>query len=174
MPSIYKIYRITCSAQYIERFESYKAQIERRTGYSDANCIRSWHGTVRGCRVGDRDDGTALCPPSRCSLCSIIEDSYGASSESSGERRHAWGRFGTGIYTTCTSSKAFDSAKEKGGSDYTALLLNEVTMGEPYYSERNLDDLKKVGLTVLYVGSSAHSTTTAPFRLRLRRRSAWA
>ena len=68
--------RVTSTAVnsfYPAMLTSYRDHIERRTGYDDANCIRTWHGTVRVCRVGDSEDEKSLCSRSRCSLCSIME-----------------------------------------------------------------------------------------------------
>ena len=44
---------------------------------------------------------------------------------------HLFSRFGTGIYTTATSSKADDYASQQpeSGSRYKAMLLNEVVLG---------------------------------------------
>lgn len=40
-----------------------------------------------------------------------------------------FGRFGAGIYTSATSSKANDYVAEPGGSAYKAMLLNDVVLG---------------------------------------------
>ena len=40
-----------------------------------------------------------------------------------------FGRFGAGIYTSATSSKANDYVAEPGKSAYKAMLLNDVVLG---------------------------------------------
>lgn len=41
-------------------------------------------------------------------------------------------RFGKGIYTSSTSSKSNDYCKTLGHSQWTAMLLNSVVVGNPY------------------------------------------
>ena len=118
-------------------------------GKTPGNENRRWHGTRRKCNIGDRGV-TTLCTNPRCSLCSIIESSFDV-----GFYRGAtgWGRFGTGIYTSSTSSK-FAPVPSNGlslnmhltlrffpdrsndysindgvVSDWKALLLNKVVVG---------------------------------------------
>ena len=44
--------------------------------------------------------------------------------------RTNFGRFGAGIYTSATSSKANDYVDERGGSPFKAMLLSDVVMGK--------------------------------------------
>ncbi|EKM52567.1 uncharacterized protein PHACADRAFT_261065 [Phanerochaete carnosa HHB-10118-sp] len=139
-PTIHKVYRVTCSKQHIARFDRYRAEVGRRIGYADGNVIRCWHGTARACRVGDDSSRLTPCSRSDCSLCNVMKWSYDLSW--SGKRR-SWGRFGSGIYTSSTSSKAYDYVQERGGSRYSALLLNEVVAGNPLCLTDNCSSLKR-------------------------------
>ena len=44
-------------------------------------------------------------------------------------QRFGFRRFGAGIYTTATSSKANDYVVEAGGSGFRAMILSEVVLG---------------------------------------------
>lgn len=101
--------------------------MERRTGIQGANTRRRFHGTVRRCRLGDSDDLTAFCGEDACSLCSILKSSFERAR--AGERTN-FGRFGAGIYTSATSSKANDYVHEHSVTPYRTMLLNEVIMGK--------------------------------------------
>ena len=59
-----------------------------------------WHGTTRACNLGESGK-TAFCTNSRCYLCSIARGSFNVAHP----KRHAWLRFGPGIYTSSKSSK---------------------------------------------------------------------
>ncbi|KIP09431.1 hypothetical protein PHLGIDRAFT_44585, partial [Phlebiopsis gigantea 11061_1 CR5-6] len=90
------------------------------------NTRRRWHGTVRACRLGDTEEDSEFCGDPMCSLCSILQSSFELTK--AGQRTN-FGRFGAGIYTSATSSKASDYIWERGGSPLRAILLNEVVMG---------------------------------------------
>ncbi|EKM57017.1 uncharacterized protein PHACADRAFT_254491 [Phanerochaete carnosa HHB-10118-sp] len=124
-PKVHKIYSITCSKQHIAKFDRYQAEVGQRIGLANRNIVRYWHGTTRACRVGDNSSRLNPCSSRDCSLCSIMKWSYNL------PVRKAYARFGSGIYTSSTSSKAFDYHRELGGSKYGALLLNEVVAGNP-------------------------------------------
>ncbi|CAG7848318.1 SubName: Full=Uncharacterized protein {ECO:0000313/EMBL:CCA75736.1} [Serendipita indica DSM 11827] len=67
----------------------------------------------------------SICSERSCSLCGIIRNSYDISW--SGQK---WGRYGRGIYTTCTSSKAADYARTPPTNPLKALILNDVVIGK--------------------------------------------
>ncbi|KIM28486.1 hypothetical protein M408DRAFT_69717 [Serendipita vermifera MAFF 305830] len=81
-----------------------------------------WHGTTRECNIGDPGK-RGLCTSPRCAMCRIIGHSFDI-----GQR---WGRFGKGIYSTATSSKADGYSKTLTHSPWTALLLTSVVVGDP-------------------------------------------
>ena len=58
---------------------------------------RRWHGTRRKCTLGDKGC-TTFCPDTQCALCCIVKTSFDV-------KKAAKGQFGTGIYTSSTSSK---------------------------------------------------------------------
>lgn len=63
-------------------------------GKSHGNERVLWHGTRRGCDLGEAGQ-TAPCMDSRCSLCSVIR---GSSSPGKVAADMPAGRFGTGMY----------------------------------------------------------------------------
>ncbi|GBE87736.1 hypothetical protein SCP_1104130 [Sparassis crispa] len=127
VPVVHQIWKIYGSKNANDTFDRYRLSLERRTGKKDGNTQRRWHGTIRACTLGDSELLRELCTSETCSLCNIIRSSFQLAR--AGERTN-FGRFGAGIYTSGTSSKANNYVAETGGSSYKSVLLNEVIMGE--------------------------------------------
>ncbi|KAI0317115.1 ADP-ribosylation [Amylostereum chailletii] len=125
--SVVKIWKIVSTRDAHGRFSRYQLSVERKRNLPGANTKRRWHGTIRSCRLGDADNENTLCNTFQCSLCSIIRTSFQLAHV--GQRTN-FGRFGAGIYTSATSSKANDYVAERGTSSYRALLLNDVVLGK--------------------------------------------
>jgi len=102
VPNVIKLWRIYGDRSVLDRFSRYQLEIERRTGVLGGNTRRRFHGTVRGCTLGDTSPDSKLCTNDACSLCRIIESSFQLARV--GQRTN-FGRFGYGIYTSATSSK---------------------------------------------------------------------
>ncbi|RYP42547.1 hypothetical protein DL768_010319 [Monosporascus sp. mg162] len=100
-----------------QRFEKYRNNRDYR---------RLFHGTRRACRVGEFGDSLTLCKDEDCRLCRILDESFRveysrqnpgcvmvrlADSSTDFGARLGGGMFGTGIYTTPTSSKADNYVK---------------------------------------------------------------
>ncbi|KAH9177723.1 hypothetical protein EDB89DRAFT_1934123 [Lactarius sanguifluus] len=126
VPTVIKIWRIYGERSVLDRFFRYQLAVERRTGTSGANTRRRFHGTIRKCCLGDTSTDGALCKLSDCNICSIIRSSFQLAHV--GERTN-FGRFGAGIYTSATSSKANDYYGGSASSN-RAMLLNDVVMGK--------------------------------------------
>lgn len=141
VPDIVRIWRVYSSKDHNDRFSRYKLSLERRTGLPGGNTRRRWHGTVRACRLGDRSDLTSFCGDDGCSLCSILKSSF---EKAKAGQKTNFGRFGTGIYTSATSSKANDYIEQKSATPYRTMLLNEVIMGNTVKMTRDNPDLKEV------------------------------
>jgi len=127
IPTVVKIWRIYCDKDHTDEFSRYKLAIERKTNYTGGNSKRRWHGTIRACTIGDSEHQKELCYNANCSLCGIIRTSFHIAK--AGQRTN-FGRFGEGIYTSATSSKANDYVDERGGSALKAMLLSDVVMGK--------------------------------------------
>jgi len=138
-PKILKIWKIFEGKETADKFSQYQLAVERRTGLAGGNTRRRWHGTVRTCRLGDDDSRRAMCNDMDCSLCGIISSSFQI--VQAGARTN-FGRFGTGIYTSATSSKA-DSYVSEAQSGYKSMLLNTVVMGRTIKLTTNNEDLVK-------------------------------
>ncbi|CCM06417.1 uncharacterized protein FIBRA_08678 [Fibroporia radiculosa] len=116
----------------MEKYEKYKAGVETRGHFKSAvrsagNENRRWHGTRRTCAIGDNAQAQ-LCTAPGCSLCSIIKTSFDVTLTG---KRTGWGRFGSGIYTSSTSSKSNDYSANTGiTSSLKAVLLNKVVVGK--------------------------------------------
>jgi hypothetical protein len=172
-PHIKHIYAIVNSKEIMERYAHYQTSVASKMGHArDApnrgNEQRRFHGTWRSCNLGNYGV-TKLCSQSDCSLCQIIRSSFDI--ELSGKRH--WGRFvseftliypdfllpmsdlwlslvfsikfrfGYGIYTTSTSSKADYYIRNTGSSSTRALLLNQVIVGRGEKLLYNAPDLTK-------------------------------
>ncbi|KAK0205008.1 hypothetical protein DFS33DRAFT_722745 [Desarmillaria ectypa] len=134
-PTVRKIYKIILKADISQKYQQYRDDVEKAGNFkSDPNLTagnekRRWHGTKKDCSLGDPNSkqGTALCNAPSCSLCSIIRESFNINQWG---KNTGWGRFGKGIYTSATSSKANDYIHNTGHSDYRAVLLNNVVVGK--------------------------------------------
>ncbi|CAL1710597.1 unnamed protein product [Somion occarium] len=124
VPSIWKIF---AAKDIYDTIDRYKLEVERRTGLEGGNSLRRWHGTVRTCRLGDEEDKHSFCSDPACSLCLIIQTSF---KKANYGQRTNFGRFGQGIYTSATSSKANDYVAQVSPSPYRAMLLNDVVLGK--------------------------------------------
>jgi len=126
VPTVIKLWRVYGDRAVFDRFSRYQLEVERRTGLEGGNTRRRFHGTIRACCLGDTSLDGAICREEACNLCRIIESSFQLAR--AGERTN-FGRFGEGIYTSATSSKANDYY---GGSvsPNRAMLLNDVVMGK--------------------------------------------
>ncbi|KAI0028017.1 ADP-ribosylation [Vararia minispora EC-137] len=129
--TVHKIWRVIATRKAHGKFSRYQLSVERTQNLKDGNSRRRWHGTMRNCRLGDEDNESTLCDlvigRRQCAVCSIIQSSFKLTRAG---QRFNYGRFGTGIYTTGTSSKANDYVVERGGSPYRAILLNDVVLGK--------------------------------------------
>ncbi|KAE9387033.1 ADP-ribosylation [Gymnopus androsaceus JB14] len=134
-PSVKYIYKIVSPKLSLAAYNRYKAAVEARlggklrpAGRSAGNENRRWHGTTRECHLGDNGQ-TQFCGSKTCSLCCIVKTSFDLSLFG---KKTGWGRFGRGIYTTSTSSKANDYSDNKSPSSLRAILLNQVVVGKQY------------------------------------------
>ncbi|KAH9975493.1 hypothetical protein BGW80DRAFT_1297337 [Lactifluus volemus] len=125
-PTVVNLWKIYGDGSIRDRFSRYQLEAERRTGLSNGNTRRRFHGTIRACCLGDSSTDSALCTQSTCNVCKIIQSSFQLDRVG---QRTTFHRFGSGIYTSATSSKANDYY---GGSTSPnkAMLLNDVVMGK--------------------------------------------
>ncbi|KNZ77577.1 hypothetical protein J132_05111, partial [Termitomyces sp. J132] len=142
-PIVRRIYKVILSQSSEAAYSQYRSSIEARgkflaSGMSAGNENRRWHGTRRECTVGD-DGNTTLCNSSTCPLCSIIQTSYDVGKCKAGS---SFERFGAGIYTSSTSSKSHDYAKNGSKSPLKAILLNKVVVGNGYKLRTGNSNLK--------------------------------
>jgi len=125
VPFVRQVYKINMGRSVLNRFTTYQRRVALRTGIPDGNTRRRFHGTKRECRLGEDDEETALCSIRSCNLCRVIQRSFEITR--AGENTN-FGRFGVGIYTSATSSKANDYSTSTTGL-FKAMLLNDVVMG---------------------------------------------
>jgi len=125
VPNVIKLWKVYADQTVIDRFSNYKRGVEQSRGIPDGNTRRRFHGTIRECCLGDTSSENALCRLSNCNLCRIIQSSFQLAK--AGQRTN-FGRFGAGIYTSATSSKANDYSAGSASLN-KAMLLNDVVMG---------------------------------------------
>lgn len=136
-PTVVQIWKIYGDKESNDKFARYKLDVERRTNEPGGNTRRRWHGTIRACRLGD-ENFRQFCTNRPCSLCDIIRSSFKLAKAGA---RTNFGRFGAGIYTSATSSKANDYVEEVGGSPHKAILMSNVVMGIPIKLTTNQPNL---------------------------------
>jgi len=125
VPNVLKLWKVYADQSVVDRFSDYQRGVEHSRGIPGGNTRRRFHGTIRECYLGDTSDENALCRLSNCNLCRIIQSSFQLAR--AGQRTN-FGRFGAGIYTSATSSKANDYSAGSA-SPNKAMLLNDVVMG---------------------------------------------
>ncbi|GJE87858.1 hypothetical protein PsYK624_039420 [Phanerochaete sordida] len=118
-----KLYRVHSDAAHLARFQAYKT--------ATGNARKRWHGTRRTCRVGDDAARLGCCRDAQCATCQILQHAFRLPPARGG--RTGFHRFGRGLYTSATTSKAADYATSTArSSPYVALILCEVVMGRVY------------------------------------------
>ncbi|KAG9041085.1 hypothetical protein FS842_002728, partial [Serendipita sp. 407] len=130
VPVVEKIFAIISPDAQVRPYRLYRDQIESKHKFTDkklrpGNEQPRWHGTLCTCGLTATNSNGILCTSPGCSLCNIIRVSYDISYAGI-----KWGRYGKGIYSTCTSSKASDYSKNAISSPLKAVLLNEVVIGK--------------------------------------------
>lgn len=148
-PKVQFVYAIISAPATAERYAAYRDLVESKRRCQEFNLKPGneqlrWHGTRRRCKVGEKS--TKLCDDELCALCQIIKTSFDVAKF--GKR---WGRFGTGIYTSATSSKSHDYIRNRSrnlwklrtASPFQAILLNQVVVGTSKHLQVNADYLKR-------------------------------
>jgi hypothetical protein len=129
-PQVRFIFKIMATKSTTADYEKYKAKLEAKNGHTKrgeepGNERRRWHGTTRACNLGDSPTNTKFCSNSGCALCNIIKTTYRMSAA-------AGGLFGSGIYTSATSSKSDTYSRNTCPSPYKSMMLNKVAVGKGY------------------------------------------
>jgi len=99
------------------------------------NSRRRFHGTNLECDIGKSTMDT--CSKPDCTVCLILK-SGGLTIKKFGAQT-GWGRFGNGIYTTSTSSKANDYSR----GTHKAVFMLEVIVGDAVKLTANDQTLTK-------------------------------
>lgn len=141
-PNVIHVFLILGEKTSVERYESYRNRLEfsgnfRHSGLKFGNENRRWHGTARECGLGEKG-ANQFCNSQTCSLCNIIKTSFSLACFGKNTGR---GRFGTGIYTSSTSSKADDYSTSSRRDGLKAVLLNKVVVGKGYKMKYDADKM---------------------------------
>ncbi|CAG7849688.1 SubName: Full=Uncharacterized protein {ECO:0000313/EMBL:CCA74100.1} [Serendipita indica DSM 11827] len=136
------IYLILMNATQNASYNAYRDRVEQEGGFAakgrtPGNENRRFHGTTRACLLGDPGN-TQLCSDSTCGLCGIIRTSFDLKFY---KGKTGWGRFGCGLYTSATSSKSDSYTSNKKTSQYKAMLLSKVIVGNGYKLTNNSTQL---------------------------------
>ncbi|KAF9533959.1 hypothetical protein CPB83DRAFT_844835 [Crepidotus variabilis] len=143
-PKVSRIFKILASAQDLNGYHTYRAAVASSPSVKDrsknpANEQLLFHGTNRYCSLGEDAGKSRLCHLSRCYLCRIIRSSFDISKCGS---KHKFRRFGHGVYTTACSSKADDYSKNgEENSQFRAVLVSRVVVGNPHKRRFNATEL---------------------------------
>ncbi|TFK49472.1 hypothetical protein OE88DRAFT_1663074 [Heliocybe sulcata] len=136
-PNVQYIFQVLQPRTAVAAYQDYRDEVESRglfvaKGFEPGNQQRRFHGTKRACSLGN-DGSTDLCSFKECCLCGIIKTSFKVSLAGQNNPWHRRpGRFGRGIYTSATSSKANDYSKNlpAGRSRSKAMLLTRIVVGK--------------------------------------------
>lgn len=142
-PHVLRILKVVCTAAVTKRYDDYVSAISnghrRQTRSKNGGNERlRWHGTTRTCRLGDPSAPLLFCQSQSCSLCLILKSGFDVAKAFS--RTH-YGRYGAGIYTTATSSKANDYVRPNWRKT-RVMLLSQVAVGRPAMMQRGNPDLR--------------------------------
>lgn len=129
-PKVQAVYKIVQSQNILDRYDAYRNAVEVRgrfvsQGRPVGNQQRRWHGTKRECGIGE-NSRTSFCYSTKCSLCCIIRTSFDVSHSG----KNAGTTFGSGIYTSSTSSKSDGYSNNLSASAWKAVLLVYVAVGK--------------------------------------------
>jgi len=149
VPFVQYVYMVYNAKEYIARYRSYKMALEIRgkfieKGLFEGNELRRFHGTQRECNVGDNGNKD-MCASPTCPLCCIMKTSFDITKTAAG----TFMRYGNGIYTSATSSKADSYSKNigknigKSATNLKAMLLTKVAAGEVKKVYTNFTNLKE-------------------------------
>ncbi|KAJ7067356.1 hypothetical protein C8F01DRAFT_1247736 [Mycena amicta] len=138
-PQVHAIFEIVLTEDSLLPYLRYRALVELSRVSRHANEQLLFHGTSRGCLLGDeKKGGTQLCDLPECLMCAILRNSFDVSKCG---KRHRFRRFGNGIYTTACSSKADDYFTGVAHSPFRAVLVNRVVVGTSFNRQYNAQDL---------------------------------
>lgn len=141
VPPVIKIYKVVNPKKVEEAYEDYKKGVEKQGKFASremapGNENRRWHGTERKCNIGDSQNNLTPCNLPGCCVCAILRTSYDVKLSTAG-----W--FGKGIYTTATSSGSNEYVgRSPPGSNYRAMFLNRVVVGNAYILNKQQESLK--------------------------------
>jgi len=141
-PPVKAVYKVICTKASLATYDAYRAAVEARghftsVGRSAGNECRRWHGTNRGCHLGEKGH-INFCSSAACSLCCILKTSYKLQAFG---KKTGWGRFGAGIYVSSTSSKSNDYQRNLIQSSWKAMILNKVVVGKGYKMKQDNSSL---------------------------------
>ncbi|KAJ6507725.1 hypothetical protein C8R47DRAFT_966019, partial [Mycena vitilis] len=143
-PQVHAIYEVVLTEESLVGFLRYRQVAEALVEISrvprHANEQLLFHGTNRGCLLGDEKARTKLCKLAGCLLCAVIRTSFDVAK--CGEYHFC--RFGTGIYTTACSSKADDYFTGIPDSPFRAVLVNRVVVGTPLTRQYNAEEITEL------------------------------
>ncbi|CAG7851177.1 SubName: Full=Uncharacterized protein {ECO:0000313/EMBL:CCA71846.1} [Serendipita indica DSM 11827] len=136
------IYLILINAAQNFSYNAYRDRVEQEGGFATkgrmpGNESLRFHGTTRACLLGDPGN-TQLCSDSTCGLCGIIRTSFDLKLY---KGKTGWGQFGCGFYTSATSSKSDSYTSNKKASQYKAMLISKVIVGNGYKLTNNATQL---------------------------------
>ncbi|KAG9005185.1 hypothetical protein FRB94_001802 [Tulasnella sp. JGI-2019a] len=120
-PSVRLVYKVRYDPDLHKRYKSYLSRV--------GNEQQLFHGTSRKCRIGDPGEDAFICYDADCSLCQILRTSFSV--------RYALGTgmFGSGIYSSATSSKAATYSHNGVKSNHNAMVLGRVAVGKMYCTD---------------------------------------
>ncbi|KAF8730638.1 hypothetical protein AX14_005327 [Amanita brunnescens Koide BX004] len=143
-PPVQAIFKILFSEDNLEQYTQYRTKVAGTFFFnfftqSNGNEQLLFHGTTRGCALGEDGNSVYLCNLPDCLLCNVIRNSFDV--EKCG-LKNKFRRFGSGIYVTACSSKADDYSKNTSKkAAFRVLLVNRVVVGKPYKRLHNATNL---------------------------------
>ncbi|KIO27721.1 hypothetical protein M407DRAFT_23035 [Tulasnella calospora MUT 4182] len=137
LPRIKKIFAVSLPDHLNKSYDEYKGFLEAR--WNGVNEQLMFHGTTRGCSLGEEEQDITLCEEMTCSLCCILRTSFLVSM--AGSARRGCNRFGSGIYTSSASSTADHYAIAPWLSDDKAIIVAKVALGKSSIHYRASENL---------------------------------
>lgn len=125
-PTVLRVYQVRNAQDVLARYLACQRALEPHGG---ANEVRRFHGTGLLCNFGI-DPSAGPCHDQQCSVCTICARSFDlnlAGSGPGGTRMQL--RYGRGLYTSRTSSKAHDYAAPSERAGVRVMFLCKVLLG---------------------------------------------
>ncbi|CAA0816240.1 zinc finger protein-related [Striga hermonthica] len=137
-----RVLKVHNTQKTLIRFEEYRESVKSKAGklpkkhprcLADGNELLRFYGTTISCPLGT-NGSSSLCTSEKCSVCRVIRNGFSGKMEL---------KHGVGVFTTSTSTRAFESIEsvEDGRAVRKALIVCRVVAGRVHRPMENVREM---------------------------------